>query len=352
MSTCRPCDEVRCVVQRDTTLYSLAGLPDRQPPEVPPTPAEIGNDQVSYTTSCVSGQRLIYTGTLPSWITLGTFLNRVYGAANTFFRTTKTAANAAAQAALDSWVAASLSSTVLKCFGFDETDMWGWWKADAITGYSDGDRLSTWVDSSPYGNHMTQAAAGSQPTYRTAQLNGLPVVNFRDNPNVYFEVPWFYPTFTEGEIYFIIKSPYPPPTTSGGGFMSIGSFADIDNYNESGNRILSSFGRDQRYDTVSVGAALASWASVVISALPGIGTGLNAIKFYINGVLNAGNPLLASNPGWAPVSKSWMGRSVSGGTPTQNYFWGDMAEIIFFSKIKSTADRTMILDYFSTKYGV
>lgn len=52
-----------------------------------------------------------------------------------------------------------------------------WLKADAITGLSDGDNLSTWTDQSTAGNDAT-APAGKEPTYETNELNSLPVVRF------------------------------------------------------------------------------------------------------------------------------------------------------------------------------
>lgn len=54
----------------------------------------------------------------------------------------------------------------------------GWWKADAITGLADGDAVASWSDSSPAALALTQATAGSRPTYQTNELNSLPVVRF------------------------------------------------------------------------------------------------------------------------------------------------------------------------------
>lgn len=60
------------------------------------------------------------------------------------------------------------------------TDLVLWLKADVITGLSDGDPVGTWLDSSGHNNHVTQATAGSKPTYRasTASLNNKPTVEF------------------------------------------------------------------------------------------------------------------------------------------------------------------------------
>ena len=57
-------------------------------------------------------------------------------------------------------------------------DVQFWLKADTITGLSDGDPVSEWDDSSGNGHDVS---AGSAPTYRYNELNGLPTVRFSGN---------------------------------------------------------------------------------------------------------------------------------------------------------------------------
>jgi hypothetical protein len=54
----------------------------------------------------------------------------------------------------------------------------GWYKADAITGKSDGDAVDSWTDSSGRSNTLTQSTAGAQPSYETDEINTLPIVRF------------------------------------------------------------------------------------------------------------------------------------------------------------------------------
>lgn len=51
----------------------------------------------------------------------------------------------------------------------------GWWRADAITGLSDGAAVTTWPDSSGLARDMT---ATGTVTYKTGQLAGWPSVRF------------------------------------------------------------------------------------------------------------------------------------------------------------------------------
>lgn len=61
--------------------------------------------------------------------------------------------------------------------------LWGWYKADAVTGVSDGSTLSTWSDSSGNGNDLT-LNSGAVSTFETNELNALPVVRMSDSANL------------------------------------------------------------------------------------------------------------------------------------------------------------------------
>jgi hypothetical protein len=53
-----------------------------------------------------------------------------------------------------------------------------WFRADAITGLTNGASVSNWADMSGRGNNATQISASQQPIYVTGAMNGLPVVRF------------------------------------------------------------------------------------------------------------------------------------------------------------------------------
>lgn len=364
---CKPCDETRCVVTPDVLTYSLEGLPNQPLPPAPPPPApQIPNDPVFYTTSCGTGTRLVITGPVPAWITVSTFQNKVLGAAGAFFRATKTAANLTAQAELDAWVASVLTSGALSCHSVPLVNLWGWWKADAITGYSDGDGLNTWVDSSGHDNHMLKVSDPSRPLYKTNQLNGLPVVRFGDvsggggpTSTRWFEVPRFYSAFTAGELFMVIKRDADGLLGLGmDGWMSFGGNAATDAYYQYGtppgtgigsHGPLSSFGSTARNDQGNyggdLGISLANWNVVNITAE----AGLNGWQFYLNGINLITSPGGVNTIGWAAPNDSWMGRSTVG---FNEFFQGVIAEIIFYSAVQTADDRAIIMDYFGTKWGV
>ncbi len=53
-----------------------------------------------------------------------------------------------------------------------------WLRADGLTGLADGDPVGTWPDASGSCNHATQASASKRPTFRAAQVAGMPAVSF------------------------------------------------------------------------------------------------------------------------------------------------------------------------------
>jgi len=65
---------------------------------------------------------------------------------------------------------------------------------------SDGDPVSTWGDSSGNGFDLTQTTAADQPTYRTNQINGNPVVE-TDGSSENMDVAW--PTESQPHTRFV-----------------------------------------------------------------------------------------------------------------------------------------------------
>lgn len=53
-----------------------------------------------------------------------------------------------------------------------------WLRADGLTGHVDGNPIATWPDVSGACHHATQATASKRPTFRAAQVAGLPAVSF------------------------------------------------------------------------------------------------------------------------------------------------------------------------------
>lgn len=79
--------------------------------------------------------------------------------------------NSSATADTTAWTPATLSPRA-------------WWKADAITGLSNGASVSSWANSVSGGVAAANGTGAQQPTYQTGAQNGLPAVRF-DGVNDY-----------------------------------------------------------------------------------------------------------------------------------------------------------------------
>lgn len=89
-----------------------------------------------------------------------------------------------------------------------------WLKADAITGLSNGDQITTvWPDSSGNGRDATAVAgsSGEKPTWQaTGGPNSKPAVKFRDSSNTtinfgWFSLPNFMTGFTAGDVFVVMQ---------------------------------------------------------------------------------------------------------------------------------------------------
>lgn len=61
-----------------------------------------------------------------------------------------------------------------------------WFAADRLTGFNDGDAVTTWPDLSGNGYDVTQATAANKPLYKTGIFKGRPALLF-DGSDDYFE---------------------------------------------------------------------------------------------------------------------------------------------------------------------
>ncbi len=123
MSTCTPCKPLDCVNPNDYATYNLDG-PATYPgtPALPPVGGEFLNVTVYFDHICGLTEILTFTGTLPSWITLDAAGGRLVGRAGVFGASTQSAADAQAQAALNTFGNAVLASGQLTCEPIDPCD--------------------------------------------------------------------------------------------------------------------------------------------------------------------------------------------------------------------------------------
>lgn len=224
-----------------------------------------------------------------------------------------------------------------------------WWKADAITGATDGAPLTNWVDSGVGGLNLYQTDATIAPIYKTNQLNGLPTVQFSLNGtnNQYYIMPVL-TNFTWGELFVVGRTKDDPGTnvTYTGPFVHAGAFA------------FSYLGASAYVDgtTWSVfGTATAKiigYTKMTMAAwrVYGAASQTNSYRAWIDGtqvysdVTNTVSMSTLSTNRWVGMTRETSG--------TTRYLQGEIAEILIYNEVLSTADRLATYQYLTNKWGL
>lgn len=199
-----------------------------------------------------------------------------------------------------------------------------WWKADALA-LNDNDAVGTWPDSSGFIRNLTQATAGSKPTYKTNILNGLPVVRFDGTDDVLTSASGTGPK----HVFAVAK-------------YNTATFVD--------------------YDGLVTGAG-AGDAEVVLTGRDGQNFFFNSpavtTDYYKNGTSFVETAMTGPMNAFAVMSISSAGfqnpMAVQVGLDRNNagrYWNGDVAEILAYNAVLSAGDRQAIQNYLGTKYGI
>jgi hypothetical protein len=224
-----------------------------------------------------------------------------------------------------------------------------WLKADAIQNLIDGDAVAAWSDISGNGWSATQSTAGSRPTYKTNILNGQPVVRFDGGDHLDFNnnaTPLF-SAAGEWTLFVVHKI----STTTGTSGILGQYIAAVSN------------GRYYFYDAGSFLGSTATLGSVTQTNGAESTTttrvdvhrrsASNRFRTYSNGVNNdddtdasTRNLLQCGNILGAITSSG----SVYNGA-MQNYYNGDIAEVILFNRDLTDAELLAVQSYLGTKYG-
>lgn len=215
-----------------------------------------------------------------------------------------------------------------------------WLKADAL-GLSNNDPVSTWTDSSGAIHNATSAGA-ARPTFKTAILNGLPVIRF-DGSDDYMTVSSLAKgAFTAFYVY---------NASTGGILVEHSVNAGLNNgdyhYIPGGAHVAArGAGGFSAFDITAPSLATGSWR-VISRAMDGTDAGH---KIWVDGVLGTRGTIAGSgDPGTGSSTADYY---IGGRAGSSLFTTGDIAEIVVYNRVLSGADRASIEIYLAGKYGL
>lgn len=206
-----------------------------------------------------------------------------------------------------------------------------WFKADAITGLSDGAAVASWPDSSGSGRHATQATSANQPIYKTSIVNGKPVVRFADSSDM-LDVATA-GTYTGTTMFAVVRS------------MATGD--------HSIRRHATNGGIEWRVTSGKIGLDKRGQANIVNGAIALSTTNFNVVALVNNETANEHRHYVNGTADNFLVGGENVGSdgAFTIGPPgaTGNH---DIAELIIYNTALSTGDRNLVTAYLGAKYGI
>ncbi len=206
-----------------------------------------------------------------------------------------------------------------------------WLTADSLTGFVNGNSVTTWNDISGNGNNVN---ASSTPTYATStSFNGKPAVRFANGDRYNLGN---LSAFTSGEVFIVVEADEDPATNGDNGeIWDMGETSRALYPNTNGN-LYEDFGTNSRKDNIAVDAlnqprvynvrSAANDYEINLGGTSIFSTSTNTVSFENNAIL---------------------GREGNGGG-----FDGDIAEFILYNQTLNTAQRNIINNYLGAKYDI
>ena len=210
--------------------------------------------------------------------------------------------------------------------------------------------IARWIDKSGNARHPTQSTSAYRPIRKTAVKNGRDVIRF-DGTDDFFDVTAFPTTSIDFSVFLVGKNA--AKTFTGSHSNDLQAYIDQDHSGGSG------WAFQTRPD---IGAGI-----MTASAFPNTGGNSNgAVITQTENVfnvldfsrvasgseylaLNGATPAVnASTVAWVPRSSMRIGKTVGFNRPLN----GDIAEILIFSRILNSSERSTVLAYLATKYEI
>ncbi|RLE37000.1 hypothetical protein DRJ17_07465, partial [Candidatus Woesearchaeota archaeon] len=218
----------------------------------------------------------------------------------------------------------------------DSSNLLLWLRGDDLSDSSDGSGVGLWPDTSGNGNDAVQLTAGYRPVYKDTVLNGHGVVRFGGTDDRYEDI------FSLSSQSMTIFTVFSHDMLSGGTGSENGPVWQLDKVNGSGFFPYWTDGNQYLHyggDWLSKGSEFnrGEWYIGMVRY------GTDTTELWKDGVWNDG---IGSNT--VSLGDFQLGCRVSNG----DYYKGDIAEVIYYNRYLNDAQRVLVENYLSSKYGI
>jgi len=214
-----------------------------------------------------------------------------------------------------------------------------WLRADAGVTTNASGQVSAWNDQSGNNNNATQSTQNKQPTLAAGAINGRPVVRFNAASNVDLTFP--NPLFgtTQAEAFVVLKTGSDMPAGGEGLWRVGGSGSGGLAYPDSSGNIVDDFGSTIARQVGNPAQPLDQYHMYNVSG------GANQWSASINGVVQS-SATINTYGVWSesPLHLGWN-RSFA-------YLNGDIAEVLIFTRVLTSAERDSMYGYLNGKYAL
>lgn len=226
----------------------------------------------------------------------------------------------------------------------DISNIWEWWEPSRETAYANNDAFTT-LTGQFASRDWNQGDAAHKCTYKTNIINGLAASYHDAQP---FEQGWDFPAsvpdpsaLTAAHIFIVIKLENDPPTTDfETGIWAFGSSGLGAHYPFSDGKIYDDFGSTTRKAINDPGIALDTWRVYEVISTSSEWTALiDGSQIHTTGT---------NTVGWPSSGQTALGinRDETVG------FQGWIAGAYMFSAKKTGSDRTTLITYINSRFGL
>jgi hypothetical protein len=220
----------------------------------------------------------------------------------------------------------------------DAQDMNG--NGDGNSGWSDTDAAALWVDKAGIGN-ATQSTADNKPAYRTAIINGYPVVRF-DGTDDYMDLGNNFSIDNTVTFFVVYSNNKSARQTIFGQQNTVGALA-VEFGSTSPNRRVAMMHGVYVAGTGDP-AQYPSSPELLVYRRTGAGAGTHTIR--VNGATQSLGTDAENS--WAVDGTKELGRRAAGSQP----LGADLAELIIYSGALSDAEILQVEAYLNSKWGL